>query len=45
MEVVDRMPDMERQRLFAVFLEAARELSSGTIADLYSGEPHPAENT
>lgn len=45
MQVVDRVPDMERQRLLAVFLEAARELSSGTITDLNSGEPHAAEIT
>ena len=45
MQVVDGVADMERQCLFAVFLEAARELSSCTIADLNSGEPHAAENT
>ena len=45
MQVVDCVSYMERQRLLAMFLEAPRELSSGTITDLNSGEPHAAELT
>ena len=44
-QVVDGVPDVERQRLLTAGVEEARELGSGTVADLGAGESHAPQSS